>query len=134
MLGKLDGCSFLCEFDFEIKHIKGKENKVADALSKKVHEMHVASLSIFQSNLRQQIINHTDEDEMCVQIKDKLQQKILEKKYEGYKLEEDELLTYKNIIYIPNVSYLRRVFMDEIHQALYSDHPGYQKTITIARN
>ena len=39
---------FLCEFDFEIKYIKGKENKVADALNRKVQEMHVASLSIFQ--------------------------------------------------------------------------------------
>ena len=39
---------FLYEFDFEIKHIKGKENKVVDALSRKVHEMHVASLSICQ--------------------------------------------------------------------------------------
>ena len=38
---------FLCEFDFEIKHIKGKENKVADAHNKKVHEMHVESLNIF---------------------------------------------------------------------------------------
>ena len=27
---------FLCEFDFEIKHIKGKENKVVDALGRKV--------------------------------------------------------------------------------------------------
>jgi len=44
---------FLCEFDFEIKHIKVKENKVADKLSKKVQEMHVASLSIFQPDLRQ---------------------------------------------------------------------------------
>ena len=43
---------FLCEFDFEIKHIKGKENKVADALSRKVYEMHVESLSTFQSYLR----------------------------------------------------------------------------------
>ena len=33
---------FLCEFYFEIKQIKGKENKVVDALSKKVQEMHVA--------------------------------------------------------------------------------------------
>ena len=41
---------FLCEFDFEIKHIKGKENKVADALSRKMQEMHVASLSICQSS------------------------------------------------------------------------------------
>ena len=48
---------FLCEFDFEIKHIKGKENKVFDALSKKVPEMHVASLSICQSDLRQEIVN-----------------------------------------------------------------------------
>ena len=44
---------FLCEFDFKIKHIKGKENKVVDALSRKVQEMHVASLSICQSDLRQ---------------------------------------------------------------------------------
>ena len=27
---------FLCEFDFEIKNIKGKNNKVIDALSRKV--------------------------------------------------------------------------------------------------
>ena len=33
---------FLCEFDFETKHIKGKENKLVDAFNKKVHEMHVA--------------------------------------------------------------------------------------------
>ena len=27
---------FLCEFDFEIKHIKGKDNKVVDALNRNV--------------------------------------------------------------------------------------------------
>lgn len=27
----------LCEIDFEIKHVKGKENKVAGALSRKLH-------------------------------------------------------------------------------------------------
>ena len=43
---------FLCEFDFEIKHINGKEDKVVDALSRKVHEMHVTSLSTFQLGLR----------------------------------------------------------------------------------
>ena len=58
---------FLCEFDFEIKHIKGKENKVADALSRKVQEMHVASLSICQSDLRQQIVSHTAGDELYEQ-------------------------------------------------------------------
>ena len=66
-----------------------------DALNRKVHEMHVASLSTFQPYLRQQIINHNANDEMYVQVKDKLQQQSLEKRYEGYKLEEDGLLTYK---------------------------------------
>ena len=79
--------------------------------------MHVASLNIFQPYLRQQIINHTTEDEMYVQIKNKLQQQSLEKKYEGYRFEEDKLLTYKNIIYFPNVADLRRIAMDETHQA-----------------
>ena len=63
---------FLCEFDFEIKHIKGKENKVTDAFIRKVHEMHLASLSICQSDLRQHIANHVAEDEVYVKVKDKL--------------------------------------------------------------
>ena len=69
---------------------------------------------------------------MYEQVKDKLQQQSLEKRYEGYKL-EDGLLTYKSRIYIPNVADLRRVFMDEIHQTPYSGHPGYQKTISTSR-
>ena len=78
---------FLCEFDFENKHIKGKEKKVADALSRKVQEMHVASLSICQSDLRQQIVSHAVGDELYEHVKDKLQQQSREKRYEGYKLE-----------------------------------------------
>ena len=61
-----------------------------------------------------------------------MQQQSLEKRYEGYKLEEDGILTYKGIIYILNITDLRRVVMDEIHQASYSGHPGYQKIIAIA--
>lgn len=29
--------AFLSEFDFNIKHLKGKENHIADALSRKIH-------------------------------------------------------------------------------------------------
>jgi hypothetical protein len=36
---------FICEYDFEIKNIKGKENKVVDALSRRVHEMHAKKLA-----------------------------------------------------------------------------------------
>ena len=62
--------------------------------------MHVASLSICQLDLRQHIVNCTTGDELYELVKNKLQQQILQKRYEGYKLEEDGLLTYKGRIYI----------------------------------
>ena len=79
------------------------------------------------------MVNHVVEDELYAQVNDKLQYQSIERKYEGYKLEEDGLLTYKNKIYIPNVEDLRRVVMDEINQAPYSAHPGYQRTIATTR-
>jgi hypothetical protein len=35
----------LSEFDFEIKHIKGKENWVVDALSRSIKMIHLATVS-----------------------------------------------------------------------------------------
>jgi hypothetical protein len=43
---------FLSEYDFDIKHIKGKENKVVDALSRRVHLMHATTVSMHQSDLK----------------------------------------------------------------------------------
>jgi hypothetical protein len=36
---------FLSEYDFEIKHIKGKGNQVADTLSRRAHEVHILAIS-----------------------------------------------------------------------------------------
>jgi hypothetical protein len=46
---------FLCEYDFDIKHIKGKENKVADALNMRVHELHATTISMYHTNLQGKI-------------------------------------------------------------------------------
>ena len=53
----------LCEYDFDIKHIKGNENKVVDALSRKIHVMYVATINIGTSYFKDNIIevNATDE-------------------------------------------------------------------------
>jgi hypothetical protein len=37
---------FLSEYDFDIKHIKGKENKVVDALIRRIHLMHATVISM----------------------------------------------------------------------------------------
>ena len=39
--------------------------------------MHVASISIFQSDLRKQIVDHDVEDELYAEVKDKFQHQIL---------------------------------------------------------
>eukprot|EP00253_Pinus_taeda_P020544 PITA_20544 len=46
---------FLSRFDFEIKHLKGRENRVADALSRKVHCLCELSVSKWQNSLVKQI-------------------------------------------------------------------------------
>ena len=44
---------FLSEYDFEIQHIKGKENKVADALRRNV--IFMAAISTYKTNLEDQL-------------------------------------------------------------------------------
>jgi hypothetical protein len=43
---------FLSEYDFEIKHIKGKENQVVDALNRRAHENHIATIIMYRTNLK----------------------------------------------------------------------------------
>jgi hypothetical protein len=43
---------FLCEYDFDIKNIKGRENKVVDALNMRVHELHATTIRMYQKNIK----------------------------------------------------------------------------------
>ena len=43
--------AFLSEYDFEIQHIKGKENKVVDALSRNAKLNFVAVISTYKTYL-----------------------------------------------------------------------------------
>ena len=51
---------FLCEYDFDVHYIKGKENVVADALSQRRHEL---SSMVTNTNLRGRILQHLPEDD-----------------------------------------------------------------------
>jgi hypothetical protein len=46
---------FLYEYDFDIKHINGKENKVVDALSRRVHELHATTISMYHMDIQVRI-------------------------------------------------------------------------------
>jgi hypothetical protein len=49
--------ALLSEFDFKIKHIKGKENKVVDALSKSMKTIHLVVVSTSETNVRERLKN-----------------------------------------------------------------------------
>jgi superfamily II RNA helicase len=93
---------FLSEYDFDIRHIKGKENKVADALIKRVHELHATTISMYQSYLKEIIIEASKSDLQYKELGAKLQQCILQQKIKQYKLDNDEIFMYKGRIYVPN--------------------------------
>jgi hypothetical protein len=93
---------FLCEYDFDIRHIKGKDNKVADALSRKVHELHATTISMYRTELKDRILEAANVDLQYKRLVAKLQQCERPQTEEGYTLETDSLLLYKNRMYVPN--------------------------------
>ena len=46
----------ISKFEFEIKYIKGKENMVADVLSKQIQVNHIKIMSFYGTNLQGQIL------------------------------------------------------------------------------
>ena len=64
--------AFLSEFDFKIKHIQGKEIKVAEALSRRTCGIYEIIMSKEDNNIRDKIISPSSTDEEYVKIKEKL--------------------------------------------------------------
>ena len=75
----------LCEYDFDINCIKGKENKVANSLSRKIHVMHVATIITRTPNLKDKIIESSVTDEFYPQVKEGLKQQKIPQKFDKYK-------------------------------------------------
>jgi hypothetical protein len=65
---------FLCEYDFDIKNIKGKENKVADALSRRLHELHATTISMYQTDIKGIILEDANENLQHMELVAKLRQ------------------------------------------------------------
>jgi hypothetical protein len=125
--------ALLSEFDFEIKHIKGKENRVVNALRISMKTIHLAVVSTYETDVKERIRNAQETDPFIWTMTMYLQQEPSRVKYEGYQKIEGGLLTYKSRFYILYCDNLKRFIMDELRKRPYSGHPGYQKMITTTR-
>jgi hypothetical protein len=125
---------FMSEYEFEIKHIKGKENQVVDALSKRAHEVHIAAIIMYTTDLKDKIIVAANSDHHYVKIKETLQQGNFHGKFDYYELKEDGNLMYKSKVYVSNSGEMKNAVLKEMHNVSYVERLGYHKTIAIVRS
>ncbi|GJU31190.1 putative reverse transcriptase domain-containing protein [Tanacetum coccineum] len=116
------GC-VLMQRDCEIRYQPGKENVVADALSRKerVKPKRVRAMNMtLQSSIKDRILAAQKEasDESAG-----LQRGI----DEVIKLRSDEVLYYLDQIWVPLKGDVRTLIMDEAHKSKYFVHPGADK-------
>jgi hypothetical protein len=125
---------FLSEYNFDIKHIKGKENKVVDALSRRVHELCATTISMYQIDVKRKIMEVANTDLQYRELVAMLQQGKILWKMDIYKLGVDGILLHKNKIFIPNVQDLKHIILHEMHNVPYVRHPGYHKAIAAVKS
>jgi hypothetical protein len=115
---------FLSEYDFDINHIKGKANKVVDALSRKVHKLHAIAISMYQTDIKSKILEVANADLQYRELVALLQQGKMPQKVDNYNLGIDGILLYKNKNFVPNVQDLKRMILHEMHNVPYAGHLG----------
>jgi len=125
---------FQSEYDFKIKNIKGKENQVDDALDRRDHEVHIANISMYMTDLKDKIVAVANSNQNYLKIKEILQQSNFQQKFNSYELKEDGILMYKGKVYVSNSNELKNAVLKEMHNVPYVGNPGYQKTILAIRS
>ena len=111
----------MSEYDFGISYIKGKENVVVDALSRRPR---IFSLIRLRVDLKEKVLEQLLGDRWYIKVTSYIQSvKKHESKYYGYHIEADRLLRYQERMYIPKEGNLREAILREAHRAHYCAHP-----------
>eukprot|EP00253_Pinus_taeda_P020294 PITA_20294 len=123
---------FLSGFDFDIRHLKGKENRVADALSRKVQCLYEVTFSRWENSLLEMMKTAASQDAEYQQMKQHMSLSS-EGSPQDYEVNRDGMLLYKKRLFVPNDNSLKNLILNEFHTSHYDGHPGYQKMLTALR-
>ena len=118
-----------CEYHFDINHIKDKENKLVDVLSRKIHVMHATTINTSTSNLKDKIIEASVTDELYRQVKEGLKHHKNPQKFDKYKFKENGIPMNRERVYVHDVGYIRKMVLKEMHDVPYGGHLCYKKNI-----
>ena len=118
---------FLAEFDFDWVHKPGRQNDVADALSRKEVQAYVAALTTVHSNFLDRLKEHAKIDVAYT----KLQQDVKEGLVRRYWLDEDLLYAKGGRLYVPSGGGLRNELLKDTHDPKWAGHPGAERMLAL---
>jgi RNase H-like domain found in reverse transcriptase/Reverse transcriptase (RNA-dependent DNA polymerase)/Integrase zinc binding domain/Chromo (CHRromatin Organisation MOdifier) domain/Retroviral aspartyl protease len=114
---------FLQQFEYEIRYRPGKDNQVADSLSRRPDHMlapiHQSSLDI-DSELLQNIKAEYSNDPIT--------RSIITNGHANYKVVDGWIYTLDNKVYIPSIDTIRAAIIQEHHDTPTNGHLGEHKT------
>ena len=84
--------AFLSEYDFEIQHIKGKENKVVDALSRNAKLNFTTAIGTYKTDLEEQLEDGIEQNENYQKLQAKVRENLIEILSTGYSLNEKRII------------------------------------------
>ena len=108
--------TFMSEFDFEVRDIKDKENKVADSLSRRVHGLFEININREESDLEQRIRTTSINDENYANMMEELQNSTANSDKPDLSIDKKGLLWFKNKLYILDSTKLKLTVLDEVHK------------------
>jgi hypothetical protein len=117
--------AFLSEFYFKVRHIKGKENKFADALSQRTNRLFEKNVSKKENEIKQIIKFASCNNKKYIRTTTKLQENVEKLNKTYLSLDKNGLIRFKNRLYVPNSVDLKSTILDELHKRPYSGHPRY---------
>ena len=86
----------MSEYDFEIKHIKGKENIVVDALSRQQHEIHFVLISDYEPEFKTLLKKESNSDEKYKNWMEKCNNGTVGTKEDLYQVDTEGFMHFKN--------------------------------------
>ena len=105
-------------YDFEIEYVKGKNNVVADALSRRPASLSLRSISTDWRALL--LVEYSKNKFACELLDGQIQD-------DRYRI-VDDIIFYKNRIYLVPESTLRKKIIQAAHDSPLSRHQGFLKT------
>ena len=113
--------------------MKGEENCVADALSRKLHCVY----GIFYNQLEWKFLDQVKEeawkDPEYQFLWQQMEEARKQRNTSEYGVSKEQMITFKGKLYIQNRVDLKELIMNEYHQSNYVGHPGYQKMLIVIR-